>query len=591
MSLIPEDYLKELLSRIDVVEIVSRYVRLRKGGANHFGRCPFHAEKTPSFTVSHAKQFYHCFGCQANGTAIGFLMEYEGIEFRDAVAQLAKEAGMPPPDDGDDEQRKEIVEVGRALEMAAEHYAKQLFSNEKARAYARSRGLTQNTAQRFGIGYAPGEWTALKAVFGKGYDAPDLLAAGLVIEGENGRRYDRFRDRLMFPIHGPSGRPLAFGGRILSEGGKGEPKYLNSPEIPGFEKGRELYGLYQARQSIKEKECVFVVEGYMDVVLLAQHGVENAVATLGTACTEFHIRKLLRMASSVHFCFDGDAAGRTAAWRALENALPLLEDEHFMSFIFLPEGMDPDDYVKAHGAEGFWKLRDEAMPLSQFMIEGIVAKVDMTKPEGRSKLLKEARPFLDKMEKAPALRVLLFKLIAERAGVTIQEAERGMERKFSVAKPATPVRRLNVASLTRRMIELLVAHPHEAHRINDEWLTPEDEDEKALAHLVMIANSLDGSEPAAWVWEIIAKSPYAAIYMEAQAAAEEMPMDADNWKSVFADGLKQMEVRWVEGRLKELSAKDRSGGLSREERMDFIGLTQHAHKLRRSMVATEGAAA
>ena len=347
-ALIPNDFIQTLLSRVDIVEVVDRLVPLKKAGANYVACCPFHGEKTPSFTVSPTKQFYHCFGCGAHGTAIGFLMEYSQKSFPEAVEELARDAGLTVPRverSGEKERREEAADLTEQLLIAAKFYRVQLKESQRAIDYLKGRGLTGTIAAHYGIGYAPDAWQSLDQAF-PDYSDPSLDAAGLVVRGESNKRYDRFRDRVMFPIHDVRGRVVGFGGRVLD---RGEPKYLNSPETPVFSKGRELYGLFQARQAIRDAERVVVVEGYMDVVALAQHGVGYAVATLGTSTTAVHVQKLFRLTDSVVFCFDGDNAGRKAAWRALENALPALADGKNAQFLFLPDGEDPDDFVRKRG--------------------------------------------------------------------------------------------------------------------------------------------------------------------------------------------------------------------------------------------------
>src|SRR6185503_7559289 len=343
--MIPSDFIQTLLSRVDIVDVVDRSVPLKKAGANYQACCPFHSEKTPSFTVSPTKQFYHCFGCGAHGTAIGFLMEYGGKSFPEAVEQLARDAGLTVPrvESADERDRREQSgDLAETLQTAARHYRARLKESPEAIAYLKRRGLTGQVAAHFGIGYAPDAWQGLATAF-PDYENPALEAAGLVVRGDGGKRYDRFRDRVMFPIHDTRGRVIGFGGRVLDSG---EPKYLNSPETAVFSKGRELYGLYLARNAICDAGRVLVVEGYMDVVALAQHGIEYAVATLGTSTTPVHAQKLFRLADLVVFCFDGDNAGRKAAWRALENTLPVLTDGKEARFLFLPDGDDPDDFVR-----------------------------------------------------------------------------------------------------------------------------------------------------------------------------------------------------------------------------------------------------
>ena len=378
--MIPTDFIQTLLSRVDIVEVIDRHVPLKKAGANYVACCPFHSEKSPSFSVSPGKQFYHCFGCGAHGTAVGFLMEYGGKSFPDAVEELARDAGMEVPRverAGERERRDEARDLNEILLAAAKFYRSQLKDAPRAIDYLKSRGLTGEIAARFGVGYAPDAWRGLEAVFPK-YDAPELDAAGLVINGDGGKRYDRFRDRIMFPIHDSRGHVIGFGGRVM---GAGEPKYLNSPETPVFSKGRELYGLYLARNAIRDAGRVVVVEGYMDVVALAQHGVAYAVATLGTATTPTHVQKLFRLTDTVVFCFDGDSAGRKAAWRALENALPVLEDGKNAVFLFLPDGEDPDDFVRKRGRAAFEKAQEAAVPLSEFLLAELAADIRQHPPK------------------------------------------------------------------------------------------------------------------------------------------------------------------------------------------------------------------
>ena len=399
--MIPQDFIQQLLDRTDIVALVERYVPLKKAGANYQARCPFHNEKSPSFSVSPTKQFYHCFGCGAHGTAITFLMEHAGYSFIDAVKELAGQVGMTLPDDGkrvapeEDNRREKLYE---RMDIAARHYRQALKAHEPAIAYLKQRGLTGETAARFALGVANDDWQPLATAFAD-YQDPLLVEAGLVISNE-GKRYDRFRDRVMFPIRNERGQVIAFGGRIMQ---KGEPKYLNSPETPLFHKGRELYGLFEHRRSIQHEDRVLVVEGYMDVVMLDQHSVDNAVATLGTAITSDQAARLLRLANEVVFAFDGDAAGRKAAWRALENSLPQARDGKLLSFLFLPDGEDPDSFVRAEGADAFKKLCNTAMPLSDFLFNELSAQTDLSSQEGKVRLATLANPYIAKLTQAPLL--------------------------------------------------------------------------------------------------------------------------------------------------------------------------------------------
>ncbi|WP_299450630.1 DNA primase [uncultured Pigmentiphaga sp.] len=422
--MIPESFIQDLLARVDIVDVVGQHVQLRKAGANLLGLCPFHSEKTPSFTVSPSKQFYHCFGCGAHGTAIRFLMEHTGASFPDAVRSLAGMVGMQVPEEDRSprqraarQQREAMVSRhSQVLEVANNWYRQQLRSAQAAIAYLKGRGVSGEIAARFGLGWAGPERQGLAAVLPE-YDDPLLVEAGLVIQSEDGRRYDRFRERVTFPIRNARGHLIGFGGRII---GKGEPKYLNSPETPIFSKGSELYGLWEARHAIRKEGMVVVVEGYMDVVALAQHGVECAVATLGTSTTPTHVQKLLRASDSVIFSFDGDKAGRKAAWRALEACLPLLRDDVSIRFLFLPDDHDPDSYVREFGAERFRKALREAMPLSQFMLGELAERHELGEAEGRARCVHEARPLLQAMP-ACALRLQVQRELAQLTRLTTEE--------------------------------------------------------------------------------------------------------------------------------------------------------------------------
>jgi DNA primase len=398
--MIPPGFVAELLSRIDIVDVIGRHVQLKKGGANLMGLCPFHGEKSPSFSVSPSKQFYYCFGCGASGDAIRFLTEHTGASFRDAVTDLAQQVGLSVPDDTRSDDERHLAAQVKArqgtlsdlLTRAAEHYRSQLKTSPRAIDYLKRRGLTGEIAARFGIGYAPEGWRALASAFAQ-YDDPMLVEAGLVIvQGEDPaeqKRYDRLRDRIVFPIRSVQGDTIGFGGRVLDQG---EPKYLNSPETPLFVKGRELYGQFESRAGMRQRGYALVVEGYMDVVALAQAGFNNAVATLGTACGEEHVRKLFRFTDSVVFSFDGDAAGRRAATRALQAALPHANDLRTIRFLFLPPEHDPDSYVRAEGASAFERIVTQAVPLSRQMVDVASEDCDLGTPEGRARLTTQARP-------------------------------------------------------------------------------------------------------------------------------------------------------------------------------------------------------
>ncbi|WP_310041242.1 DNA primase [Delftia lacustris] len=409
---IPQSFIQELLARVDVVDIVGRYVQLRKGGANFMGLCPFHSEKSPSFTVSPSKQFYHCFGCGKNGNAIGFLMDHAGMGFVEAVQDLAGQVGLQVPQDDispaererQAAQKQKQATLTDVLEKAGESFRKHLKASPQAIEYLKRRGVSGETARRFGLGYAPAGWRNLASVFAH-YDDPQLEESGLVIVGEDdGKRYDRFRDRLMFPIRNVKGECIGFGGRVF---GDEKPKYLNSPETPVFHKGRELYGLFEARTALRDMGYALVTEGYMDVVALAQLGFANAVATLGTACTPDHIHKLFRFTDAVVFSFDGDGAGRRAARKALDAALPYASDTRSVKFLFLPAEHDPDSFIREYGSEAFARYVGDALPLSRFLIEAASEGCDLGQAEGRAHMASNARPLWTALPDGALKRQLL----------------------------------------------------------------------------------------------------------------------------------------------------------------------------------------
>ncbi len=426
---IPQTFIQELVARADVVEIVGRYVPLKKAGANFMGLCPFHGEKSPSFSVSPTKQFYHCFGCGKNGNAISFLMDHAGMTFIEAVKDLAQQYGMQVPEEEGtpqdraraQEQREKQHTLTSVLEQAGDAYRKALKDSPRAIAYFKGRGLSGEVAKQFGLGYAPEGWRSLASVFPH-YDDPLLVESGLVIsnadeDGGDEKRYDRFRDRVMFPIRNIKGECIGFGGRVL---GDDKPKYLNSPETPVFSKGRELYGLFEARSALRDQGYVLVTEGYMDVVALAQLGFPNAVATLGTACTTEHVQKLFRFTDSVVFSFDGDAAGRRAARKALDGALPFATDVRSIKFLFLPTEHDPDSFIRANGREAFARYVSEATPLSRFLIESAREGLDLNTAEGRAHLSSNAKPLWTVMPEG-ALKMQLLGEIADLVQLTGRE--------------------------------------------------------------------------------------------------------------------------------------------------------------------------
>jgi len=474
---IPQSFIDELIARADVVEVIGNRITLKKAGREFKSTCPFHDEKTPSFTVSPQKGFYHCFGCGAHGTAIGFLMNYENLGFVDAVEALAEMLGVEVPSSGPE--RDTSLEAGlyAILAEADQLYRAALRQSPVAVEYLKKRGIDGTTAGRFAMGYAPDAWdTVLKALGGGGTRVKELLEAGLIIRNEQGRQYDRFRDRIMFPIRDPRGRVIGFGGRLL---GPGEPKYLNSPETPVFHKGQALYGLHEARQVSHDArpgqkegrpDAMLVVEGYLDVASLAQHGIGPAVATLGTATTTDHVRRLTRLADCVIFCFDGDRAGRAAAWKALETVLPHAGDRVELKFLLLPEGEDPDSLVRRRGADAFREFMDGAEPLSDFLLGELENRVDLSSADGRSRLAALTRPLLAQLPTG-VYRELLVAQLANRIGLTAERLETllhapatpspGAARPPRTKDPVEPAgagseRR---SSLIRKAIALVLHHP------------------------------------------------------------------------------------------------------------------------------------
>jgi DNA primase len=422
---IPQAFLDDLLERVDIVEVIDRRVKLRKSGKNYSARCPFHEEKTPSFSVNPDKQFYYCFGCGAGGNALGFLMDYENLDFPRAVESLAGSAGLEVPREQGrgGTQSAEREQSNKALytvmEQAATYYAQQLRRHSQAsRAvdYLKSRGLTGEIAKQFDLGFAPPGWHNLQEVLGETPAQQTLLKdSGMLVQNESGKVYDRFRDRVVFPIRDQRGRVVAFGGRVL---GDDKPKYLNSPETEIFHKGRELYGLYQARQANRKLDRLLVVEGYMDVIALAQHGINNATATLGTATSKTHLERIYRLCPEVVFCFDGDEAGRKAAVRAMEAALPCMEDGRQARFLFLPEGEDPDTMVRGGGADHFQELVSNAMPLEEFLFESVASGLDTSSMDGKARLSKLALPQLRQLPEG-VYRQLMFQALAQRTGLDL----------------------------------------------------------------------------------------------------------------------------------------------------------------------------
>lgn len=476
-GLIPQDFIDDLVARADIVEVIGRRVQLKKAGREFKACCPFHDEKTPSFTVSPTKGFYHCFGCGAHGTALGFLMEFDHMSFVEAVESLASSMGVEVPRDESDRPARRYDELFDLMSRVERFWQQGLRDNPAAVDYLKQRGIDGTTARRFGLGYAADAWSTVLDKFGTSQEAIDrLLAAGLVIRKDNGSHYDRFRGRVMFPIRDVRGRCIAFGGRAM---GDGEPKYLNSPETVLFHKGRELYGLYEARQALRQIDRFVVVEGYMDVVALARHGIDFSVATLGTATTADHLSRLFRLTENVDFCFDGDRAGRQAAWRALETALPHIREGRQVRFVFLPEGHDPDSYVNAHGADAFIEALDNGVALSDHLIQELAQQVDLGTVDGRARLAELAKPLIAKVP-AGVYRELLVESLAQTVGLAsgkleavLGRAQRAQPGPAGRRQPPRGRRATGAAgkpSVVRRAITLLLNHPDAALELDIEKL-------------------------------------------------------------------------------------------------------------------------
>lgn len=501
--MIPESFIQELLNRVDIVDVIDKSVPLKKAGANYSACCPFHNEKSPSFTVSPTKQFYHCFGCGAHGTAIGFLMEYAGLSFVEAVHELAKSVGMivpqaqssPESRQADAQNKSMKLGLQETLQQAANYYKAELKKSQRAIDYLKGRGLSGQIAAKFQIGYAPAGWQNLQHVFAN-YDNEALQTAGLVVTNDEGRRYDRFRDRIMFPIHNQKGEVIGFGGRVINS--EDTPKYYNSPETPLFQKGHELYGLFVARRAIRDAGRALVVEGYMDVVALAQYGIEYAVAALGTATTPFHITKLMRQTDEIVFSFDGDNAGRTAAWRAAMNALPALTDGLKLRFLFLPKEHDPDSYVREFGKEKFEAEMAKAMPLSQYIIQHLSEHNPLTSQEDRVRFLNEAEPILRQIV-APRSALFMRKKVAELAQISEAEMQALLKLPAPNRPQAKATQRQTRAplSIKKRFVLMLLMRPSLAKSEHLELAKGFSEEDILMQASIHAALEHSQSKPAA----------------------------------------------------------------------------------------------
>ena len=611
--MIPESFKQELLARVDIVDIIDPRVPLKKAGSNFSACCPFHTEKSPSFTVSPTKQFYHCFGCGAHGNAISFLMEYGGLGYIDALRELADGAGMklpayePQKSDGPDV-APAGPDLAELMAKALGYYREQLKKAPHAIEYLKGRGLTGPIAARYGVGYAPAGWQNLEAVFPDYKDA-SLLECGLVTENEEGRRYDRFRDRIMFPIINPRGQVIGFGGRIMGQKQDGAgPKYLNSPETPLFEKGRELYGLREAREGIRKADQVIVVEGYMDVIALAQHGVDNAVATLGTATTPTHLLKLFRQTNQIVFCFDGDAAGRKAAWHALDIALGVIPDGKLARFLFLPPEHDPDSFVREQGADAYKALARDAQPLSAYLLEELARRHPIDSAEGRSHLVHEARPLLAKMV-APSLQLQLLKAVAEAAGMTQEEVVRltglgaaAPTRPNAVGaaggpysnsgrsgwgwRPSAPPERDRahaalIGRLERELLLRILVAPELAGELPLELIPGESPERNALRAVAEYFRDTGGD--CASAIEHFRDSPFEQPMVQAQTRLIELSLTVEQARPDFLGILNKLIKETKDHEINRLRDKSESGPLSAEEKQRLLRLLTESDRLKQPL--------
>jgi DNA primase len=574
---IPRHFIDELLARVDIVDVIDEHVPLKKAGKDHKACCPFHNEKTPSFTVSQDKQFYHCFGCGAHGSVVGFLMEYAHMDFVEAVEDLASRAGLEVPREaGGESHRPSLEPVYEMLERASAYYQKQLRQHDKAKQavdYLRARGLSGEIAAEFKLGFAPPGWDNLLESLGTSEaERQTMSRAGLLVDKDGGGHYDRFRGRITFPILDRRGRAVGFGARVI---GDDTPKYLNSPETVVFHKGRELYGLYQARKASAKLQRLIVVEGYTDVVALAQHGVRNAVATLGTAATDAHLEQLFRASRDVVFCFDGDEAGRRAAWRALETAIPAMHDGRQAFFMFLPDGEDPDSLVRGRGAEAFEALVTKAASLGTFLFEHLSAQVDLATIDGRSRLVDLARPLLSKFPPG-AFRQLAENRLGELTGLALENSSTLIPGRgnATASRPARPPeqRKRQPPSLVRRVITCLLHYP----QLGEGLVITE--------HLRSL--ELPGAPLLLELVETVEENPHLSTgallerFREHQSgrhlaklAAEEIPALDQGLEREFRDSVDKLRRLAEDQRFAELARKDREARLSDAEKREFARLS------------------
>ncbi|MEF1288634.1 DNA primase [Vibrio sp. M260118] len=575
---IPRSFIDDLLARLDIVDIIDARVKLKKKGKNYSACCPFHNEKTPSFSVSQEKQFYHCFGCGAHGNAIDFMMEYERLEFPEAIEELASFLGLEVQREQrqggsfQSNQPKVSTEKKRNLYdlmgSISQFYRDQLKQPKSKIAidYLKDRGLSGQIVQKFGIGYVADEWDLVRKNFGQTPQTQEMLVdGGMLIENDKGNRYDRFRGRVMFPIHDRRGRVIGFGGRVI---GDGTPKYLNSPETPIFHKGKELYGLYEVMQAYREPPQILVVEGYMDVVALAQYGVDYSVASLGTSTTGDHVQLLFRQTNTVVCCYDGDRAGKEAAWRALENALQYLKTGNTLKFLFLPDGEDPDSYIRKYGKEAFEQRIEQATPLSSYLFDNLIEinNLNLGSNEGKSALRAHASALIDKIPD-PYFQELLEKLLDERTG--FDNRLRQARKKSSETRPQ-PHKEIKRTPM-REVIALLIQNPSYAEMVPDLSTVRE----LTVPGLSLFVEVLDycHQHPNITTGQLLEywrNSSHEALL--SRLAGWEIPLDEDNEQDIFLDSLDKILAQCVEKQIENLQAKERSVGLSTEERRELLAL-------------------
>ncbi|WP_313271452.1 DNA primase [Stenotrophomonas sp.] len=582
MARLPDAFIDDLLARTDIVEVVGSRVPLKRQGKEYASRCPFHDERSASFTVSPTKQFYHCFGCGAHGTAISFLMNYDRLEFLDAVDELAKRVGMEIPRETNartPQQQDDSRDQYAALDAATRFFQKQLEGNDKARAYLDGRGVDADTRARFSIGYAPDGYSALKDALGKDERRMKLLdRVGLFSKNDRGHVYDKFRDRVMFPIFDRRGRVIAFGGRVMAapdDGRDAGPKYLNSPETALFHKGRELYGLWQVRQANQKIERLIVVEGYMDVVSLFQFGVTQAVATLGTATTPDHAELLFRNAPDVYFCFDGDAAGRRAGWRALESVLPRMKDGRQAFFLFLPDGEDPDTIVRKEGADAFDARLKQGTPLSQFFFDELGREINLGTLDGKARLAERAKPMLAQIPDG-AFGDLMKQELARLTGIGSTATTAAPVARPPMRNNAIPVQK---RSLVRAAIAILLQQPSlamnlEGHHAISGLRLPGIE---LLVELLNLVQQRPDISTGALLEHFNDREEQAALH---KLAAQALPGDEAMWAQELQDAILQLEKQLLTQRLEELQAKQRQQGLDDTDKYELRELLKARASLR-----------